>query len=105
MPFERLVDAVDRSPWIPGAAPSIGRERLDERVSSRAASRRARRRRRRPCTVAHLGGDRLRVAAVLDEHVERLHHAGADAGRGEPLAAGDRVPRAGEVLQLRLVRR
>jgi len=41
---------------------------------------------------------------MLDEHDERLHHAGADAGVGEHLPAGDRGPGAGEVLQLRLVR-
>ena len=43
-----------------------------------------------PGDGAQLARRRLRVAAVLDEHVERLHHAGADAGGGERVAAGDR---------------
>ena len=49
-------------------------------------------------------GDGLRVAAVLDEHVERFQHARRDPGRGESVAAHDRVARAGDVLQLGLVR-
>ena len=43
------------------------------------------------------------VAAALDQHVERLHHARADVRVGEHLAAGDRGAGAGEVLELRLV--
>src|SRR5205823_751530 len=54
--------------------------------------------------LAQLGSDRLRVAAMLDEDVERLQHAGAGAGVGEHLPTGDRGTGAGEVLQLRLVR-
>ena len=40
--------------------------------------------------------DAAGVAAVLDEHVERLHHAGRDAGVGERLPARDRVPVPGK---------
>ncbi len=41
---------------------------------------------------------------MLDEDVERLHHARADSGRRELSATGDRVAAARERLQLRLVR-
>src|SRR3954453_8611604 len=45
----------------------------------------------------------LRVATVLDEDVQGLHDTGADAGRSELVAGGDRGSCPGEVLQLRLV--
>src|SRR5207237_4507840 len=53
---------------------------------------------------AQPGCDVLRVATLLDEDVERLHHAGTDSGDSELVASGDRCPGAGEVLQLRFVR-
>ena len=46
----------------------------------------------------------MRIAAILDEDVEWLHHAGADPRGGQLVAAGDCRAIAGEVLQLRLVR-
>ena len=48
--------------------------------------------------------DLLGVAAVLDEHVERLDRAGGDSRCGELVATGDRCAGAGEVLHLRLAR-
>ena len=89
--------------WIPGAAPSIGRERLDERRVALAPVLR-RDGGRDAVHVAQPLGDGLRVAAVLDEHVERLQHARRDPGSGEGVAAHDRIARAGDVLQLGLVR-
>src|SRR5205814_7420934 len=48
--------------------------------------------------------DFLSIASALDEDVQRLHHAGADPGRGELVTTCDRRAGAGEVLQLRFVR-
>ena len=57
-----------------------------------------------PGTVRTLAAIGVGVAAVLDEHDERLHRARADVGVGEHLPARDRGSRAREVLELRLVR-
>ena len=105
VPFVPLRLALARSmiAWMPGAAPSIVANAFDERVRPALPARR----RGRADDSGHgaqLRRDLLRVAAVLDEDVERLHHAGADPGRGELVATGDRRAGAGEVLQLRLVR-
>ena len=102
VPFEARVGAIDRCLDAGSGAVDRG-ERLDERVLALAPARR----RGRSDDAGHraqLRRDLLGVAAVLDEDVERLHHAGADPGRGELVAAGDRRAGAGEVLQLRLVR-
>src|SRR5262249_34843206 len=61
----------------------------------------------RPCDApdcAEPGGDEIRIAAVLPEHVDRLHAAGADAGGQQLIPAGARVTVSRERLQLRLVR-
>ncbi len=91
------------TPWIPGADPSIAGNASTSASWPRCQAAGALAP-TMPFDVAELRRDRLRVAAVLDEHVDRLHHAGADPGRGELSAAGDRRARAREVLQLRLVR-
>ncbi len=44
------------------------------------------------------------VRVVLDEYVERLHHAGCDPGGGESGASGDCVAAPGQVFCLRLAR-
>ena len=89
--------------WMPGAAPSIAANASTSEFGPRCqVGRRGRPDHSRH--VAQLGRDLLGVAAVLDEDVERLHHAGADPCRGELVATGDRGAAAGEVLQLRLVR-
>ena len=101
-PF-RLALARSIVAWMPGAEPSIVGEALDERVRPLLPSRR----RGRSDDAGHcaqLRRDLLGVASVLDEDVERLHHAGTDPGGGELVASGDRRARAGEVLQLRLGR-
>ena len=91
-------------PWIPGR----GRRRSSGNASTSdvwsAPPVRGRGRADDSVDVAQLGRDRLCVAAVLDQHVERLHHARADARVGELVASGDRRAGAGEVLELRLVR-
>ncbi len=78
------------------------RERFDQRVGP-VMPRRGGGRSEHSRHRAQLRGDLLGVAAVLDEHVERLHHARADVRVGELVATGDRGAAAGEVLQLRLV--
>jgi hypothetical protein len=82
--------------WMPGAAPSLVGNASTSEVSPRCCGADD------AGQVSELRGDLLRVAAVLDEDVEWLHHAGADARVGEHLSAGDRGSRAGEVLQLGL---
>ena len=72
-------------PWIPGAAPSIAGNASTSESEPRcqpAGDGRADDARRPSRTFAAIA---LRVAAVLDEDVERLHHARADAGVGEHL--------------------
>ena len=84
---------VDRAPRTPGR----GRRRRSGRP--RRARRGARARPAAPLPRRCPGALRACAAIVrsalppssLDEHVERLHHAGRDAGRGEHVAAGDRV--------------
>ena len=101
-PFQARVGAVDGRLDAGSRAVDRG-ERLDERVRPLLPSRR----RGRSDDAGHcaqLRRDLLGVASVLDEDVERLHHAGADPCGGELVAGGDRRARAGEVLQLRLGR-
>ena len=102
VPFEARVGAVDGRLDAGRGAVDRG-EPLDERVRPLPPLRRRGRsddaRHRASFAATCLG-----VAAVLDEDVERLHHAGADPGRGELVAGGDRRAGAGEVLQLRLGR-
>ena len=90
-------------PWMPGAAPSIAgnasTNEVDPRCQSLGAAAPT-----TPGTVLSFAAICSALPPLLDEHVERLHHAGADAGRGELVASGDRRPGAGEVLQLGLVR-
>ena len=97
----RLAPARSMVPWMPGAAPSIAGNASTNEFGPRRHSGGAHAP-TTPGTAAQLRRDLLRVAAVLDEDVERLHHAGADLRGGELLAAGDRRAGAGEVLQLRL---
>ena len=102
VPF-RLALARSTIAWMPGAAPSIAANPSTSEFGPFCHPGGA----VAPTTPRHCGQlrrDLLGVAAVLDEDVERLDHAGADPGRGELVAGGDRRARAGEVLQLRLGR-
>ncbi len=81
----------------PGRRPVDGGERLDDRgvAASPGGGRRGAddARDRRAASRRSAAGSR----AVLDEHVERLHDAGADAARSaSSVAPGDRVAAAGE---------
>ena len=92
VPFvpSRLALARSMIAWMPGAAPSIVANASTNEFGPRLPSRR-RGRSDHSGHCAQLRRDLLRVAAVLDEDVERLHHAGADPGVGE-LVDGRRSP-------------
>ena len=79
------------------------REGLDQAVGARAPLRR-----RHDCFDAlhlpQLRHDRCPIGSVLDEHDERLHHAGRDARVSQSGPALDRAAGAREVLRLRLAR-
>src|SRR4029077_14682311 len=95
---EGPVDAVDDSLDAGRSAVDV-REGLDDRVRPAPPILRGDRA-EHTRSGAHLRHDRLRITAAFDEHVERLHNTGADAGVGKRLTAGDGVTGAGKVLQL-----
>ena len=102
MPFSSTTNVLDRRARGLGRTVGVG-EGLDQAVRALVPGRRhgdAVDPRHPPDP----GRDHPRVAVVLDEHDERLHHARRDVRVREHLPAVDRVALAGEVLGLRLAR-